>query len=213
MDNGNITIPGVATFTGLFLTGLFLTGVFLGLVVILVLIFLWTCPELDPHLDPAPYSMYKHKLQTGDIIVLHNSGFISALIKTFDGSPATHSAIILVEGDDVLVCELDYYTYFSTDVKISPIGVFMEKQRSNIVGIIHNGGVRGLTKEWLSSLPCKFDLSMGLFPLPGRIHCSKFVYRVMKRFGILPHNGCGEESIAPSVYHSDPRIKFVNYDT
>lgn len=183
--------------------------------VVLIIIFYYSEElRLHPVIDierTIPFSEYRDKLQTGDIIVLHNGGFVSSLIRTYEQSPATHTGVILVEDGEIYICEIDYHTYFSYDIHLSKLDTFMKVQRSPYIGIVPAKKKIPLTLDDIKKIRCKFDLSMGFFPLPGRIHCTTLVHRLMSRHNILPWNGACEHKTTPKTYHTDPSIIFADY--
>ena len=191
------------------------TLLFVAVVLVLILIYYSEEFGLHPTIDPEntkPFSQYRNRVITGDIIVAHNSGFISTLIRIYAQSPATHSGVVIVEDGDIYICEIDYYSYFADDIHISKIETFMEKQRSRYIGIIPAPKHVPLRLHDIEKIKCKFDLSMGFFTLPGRIYCTTLVHRLMSRFDILPWNGACEHKTTPKTYHSDPSIVLLDYD-
>jgi hypothetical protein len=184
------------------------------LIIVILIIFYSEELRLHPRIDPEdtiPFSSYRHKIRTGDIIVVHNSGFISSLIRIYDQSPATHSGILIVEDDDIYVCEIDFHSYFSHDIHISNIDEFMTKQRSQYIGVIPMHTSIPLTRHKLAKIKCKFDLTLGFFSLPGRIYCTTLVHRVLSQYNILPWDGSCEHKTTPKTYHKDPSIVFLDY--
>lgn len=182
---------------------------FICIVVLLIIFAYAQIPPLPA--DTEPFSQYRHKLRTGDIIVLHNGGFVSTMIKIWDGSPATHTGLVIVEDNELYICELDLHTWFGYDVHVSQFDEFMQRQRGHVIGIIPTPKPLPLTRAKMLSLPCKFDITFGFLPLPGRIYCTTLVHRVHRKHGIRPHNGACERCTTPKTYHTDPRCVFLDY--
>lgn len=182
----------------------------LGALVLWVLVLIYySIPAVDPS-RCIPFEEYRDKIRTGDIIVLHNGGLVSTLIKLYEQSPATHTGIAIVENGELYICELDYHSYFSYDVHVSKFDEFMQKQWP-IIGIIPVKKELPLTVEEAKQIPCKFDLTFGVVPLPGRIYCSTLVHRLHRKYGLLPWNGACEHKTTPRIYHHDPSIIMLEY--
>jgi hypothetical protein len=180
------------------------------LVILILIIYYSEEIGLHPVLDveiAVPFSKYSNKLQTGDIMVLHNGGFISSLIRIYEQSPATHTSLILLAPDGIYVCEVNLLH----GLHITKIDDFMKKQRNKYIGIIPAPKEIDLTVEDVKKINYNFDLTLGFRPLQGRIHCSALVHRILANYNILPWNGACEHMTTPKTYYSDPSIIFLDY--
>lgn len=132
------------------------------------------------------------------------------MIRIYEQTPATHSGIVIVEDGEIYICEIDFHSYFSYDVKVSTMTKFMKKQWQYI-GIIPVRKEIPLKLKDIDSIKCKFDVTMGFFPLRERIYCSTLVYRLLLRYGVYPWNGAEEHKVTPKTYHTDPSMILLDY--
>lgn len=187
-----------------------------ALIFILILLIIYYSEELRLHpvVDETkliPFSQYRNRVRTGDIIVLHNGGFIGSVIRIYDQSPASHTGVLIVENDDIYICEIDLYSLFSHDLRASNFDEFMKRQKNNYIGIVPTKKEIPLRLRDIEKIKCKFDITLGFYPLPDRIYCTTLVHRLLSRYGVLPWNGACEHKTTPHTYHNDPSIVFLDY--
>ncbi len=186
-----------------------------SLIILILIIFNSDKLNLHPTINVAeaiPFSEYRNKIKTGDIIVLYNSGFTSSLVRIYDQSSATHAGVIIVENDKIYVCEIDFHTYFSSDVHTSDIDKFMTVQRCPYIGIIPIQKSLPIRLSDVEKINYKYDLTLGFCPLPGRVHCTMLVHRILSWYGIQPLNGAAEHETTPRTYYADPSIILLDYN-
>lgn len=189
---------------------------YFAFIIIILLILIWNhVPAVNKPIEP--YSSHKDNLKTGDIVVVIGYGFVSGAIRLFDRSPATHVGFIIKENNHTYVCDLDWGTWFGHDVHIEPIQSFIDRHTS-VIGIIPVDTAVdsqiapvdspvNITLKQMRAVKCKFDMSLTISPMPGRIVCTAFVHRFLKKYGnILPHDKSCESCVTPKTYYMDPNI-------
>jgi hypothetical protein len=172
-------------------------------IIILLLLIIWNdVPTVDKPV--YAFSGYKSKLKTGDIILTLGYGFVSAAIRVIDKSPVTHTGFIIKEDDELFVCDLDRRTRLGSDINIEPIQSYINRH-TRIIGIVPAPRALDIKLDHMRATKCRFDMSLTATPLPGRIVCTAFVYRVLKKYGnILPHDLSCEAYTTPKTYYDDP---------
>ena len=180
--------------------------------VVLIMVFIYAITDLPMMFwrDVQPMSRSGWTPRTGDVLVLHNSGITSRMIRFYEHTPASHVAMIVVEDGVVWVCDLDLRNTWGYDAHVERFDKFMTYNH-NIIGVIPVVSELPVKLSQIRAMQCKFDVTLSFVPLPERVVCSTFVHRIQRRYGVHAWTRGGERECTPAVYHSDPGIMFLDY--
>ena len=135
------------------------------------------------------------------------------MIRAYERTPATHTAMVVTDTSGIYALELDLHTLWGSDVRVVPIDEFLEKQGDVMGAIPYKGPDISLDLATARNMRSHFDLSLSILPnwvRGDRQVCSEFIYDVALRYGIRPWNDLPKSLITPHNYHIDPSIEFYS---